>query len=89
MTYSPCATSLGRETGNTITFEQFYDGNSLTKTNKDAESDNNDSIMPPLLKIEEMDAMDSENELDHDLIYTEMLEKIHDGSQSHRSVNRR
>ena len=34
-----------------------------------------------------MDAMDSGDESDHDLISTEMLEKICDGSQSHPNVN--
>ena len=33
--------------------------------------------------------MDSGNESDHDHIYTEMLEDIHDGSQSHPNINRR
>ena len=43
--------------------------------------------MPPLLSEEEMGAMDYGNESDHDLISTEMLENIRDGSQSHLSVN--
>ena len=43
--------------------------------------------MPPLLSEEEMDAMDSGYESDHDLISTEMLEYIRDGSQSHPNVN--
>ena len=45
--------------------------------------------MPPLLSEEEMDAMDYGDELDHDLISTEMLEKIHNVSKSHRNFNRR
>ena len=44
--------------------------------------------MPPLLSKEEMDAMDYAGESDHDLISTEMLENICDGSQSHPSINR-
>ena len=43
--------------------------------------------MPPLLREEDMDAMDSSDESDHDLISTEMLEDIRDGSQAHPSVN--
>ena len=43
--------------------------------------------MPPLLSEEEMDAMDYGDELDHDLISTEMLEDIHDGIQTHSNVN--
>ena len=33
--------------------------------------------------------MDSGNESYHDLISTEMLENIHDGSQSHPNINQR
>ena len=43
--------------------------------------------MPPLLSKEEMDIMDYGYESDHDLISTEMLENIHDGSQSHPNSN--
>ena len=35
-----------------------------------------------------MDAMDSGDESDDDPIYTEMLEDIRDGSQSHPNVNK-
>ena len=45
--------------------------------------------MPPLPREEEMDAMDSGDESDHDHIYTEMLENICGGSKSHPNVNRR
>ena len=37
----------------------------------------------------DMDAMSSGDESDHDLIYTEMLEDIRDGIQTHPKVNRR
>ena len=43
--------------------------------------------MPPLLSKEEMDAMDSGDESDHDIISTKMLEEICDRSQSHPNVN--
>ena len=45
--------------------------------------------MPPLTREEEMDAMNSGNESDHDLISTEMVEDIRDGSQTHPNVNKR
>ena len=73
-------------------FAQFEEGNIWTKTRNDAESgdkSDDDSIMPPLLSEEDMDAMDFGDELDHDLISTEMLEDIRDGSQTHRNVNKR
>ena len=39
VTYTPCATSLREQTGNTITFGQFEEGNILSETLEDAESD--------------------------------------------------
>ena len=36
-----------------------------------------------------MDAINSGDESDHDLISTEMLEDIHEGSQTHPNVNGR
>ena len=92
MMYTPCATSSREQTGNIIKFTHFEEGNILTKNCNDAEScdeSDDDSIMTPLLRKEEMDAMDSGDESDHDLISTEILEDICDGSQSHRNVNRR
>ena len=45
--------------------------------------------MPPLLSKEDMDAMDFDDESDHDLISMEMLEYIRDGSQTHPTINKR
>ena len=45
--------------------------------------------MPPLLREEDIYAMDSGDESDHDIISGDMLEDICDGSQSHPNVNRR
>ena len=49
-------------------FTEFEEENILTKTCNDAESGDDESIMPPLLSEENMDAMDSGDESDHDLI---------------------
>ena len=87
VTYTPNVTSLREQTGNMITSAQFEEGNILNKTRNDAETSDNDSIMPPLPNEEEMDAMDSGNESDHELISMEMLEDICDGSQSHLNIN--
>ena len=91
VTYTPCATSLRETNGDIILFAQFEEGNILTKTRNDAESGkepNDKSIMPPLLSEEDIDAMDSGYESDHDIISTEMLEDIRDGIQTHPNVNR-
>ena len=45
--------------------------------------------MPPLPSKEDTDAMNSGDESNHDLIYTEMLKDICDGSRTHLYVNRR
>ena len=48
VTYTPYATSSKEKTGNIITFAQFEEGNILTETINDAESDDqsdNESIM--------------------------------------------
>ena len=68
--------------GNITMFTQFEKGNILTKTRNDAESvDESDekSIM----------TMDSGDESDHDIISTDMLEDISDGSHTRPNVNRR
>ena len=83
---------IKEQTGNIIPFAKFEEGGILSETCNDVESGekyDEDSIMPPLLSEEEMYAMDFGDESDHDNIFTEMLEEIHDGSQSHPKVNRR
>ena len=45
--------------------------------------------MPPLLSEEDIYAVDSGDDSYHNLIYTEMLENIRYGNQSHTNVNRR
>ena len=89
VTYTPCTTSSMGQTGNVILFAQFEKGDLLSETRKDAESGNeydDNSIMPPLLNKEEIDTMDSGDESDDELISTEMLEDICEGSKSHTNV---
>ena len=45
--------------------------------------------MPPLLSLEESNALDSGYESDDENMSTEMLEDIYDGSQFHPEDNRR
>ena len=71
--YTPCSTSSRGKTGNIITFAHFEEGIMWTKTRNDAEigeESDDKSIMPPLLSEEDMNAMDSDDESDHDLIST-------------------
>ena len=62
-------------------FTQFEEGNILTKTCNNTEigdESDDDSIMPSLLSKEDMDAIDSDDESDHDLRASEILEGISD-----------
>ena len=89
VTYTPCATSSRENTGDIITFAHFEEGNILTKSLNDAEVNDDDSIITPLVSKKDMDAMYSGNKSDHDLISTDMLEDICYRSQSHSNVNQR
>ena len=92
VTYTPCATCSREQTGNIITFAQFEEGNIWTKTRNDEERRDesyDNSIIPPLLRKEGMDAMDSGDKSEHDNISTEMLENIYEKSQSYPNVNKR
>ena len=42
-----------------------------------------------MMSEQDMDAINSADESDHNLISTEMLEDIRDGSQTHPNINRR
>ena len=70
-------------------FAQFEEGNILTETHNDAEGgdeSDNESIM---MSEQYTENLDSNYEPDHDLISTEILEDIRDGSQTHPNVNKR
>ena len=63
--------------------------NILTETRNNEESgdeSDNESIM---MSEQDMKNINSGDESDHDLISTEMLEDICDGSQTHPTVNKR
>ena len=78
-----------KKSGDIITFTQFEEGNILTKTSNDAESGDKSDSESIMMSEQDMDAMNYGDESDHDLISTEMLEDIRDGSQTHPNVNRR
>ena len=61
-TYTLCATSPREQTGDIITFKIFEERIFISETCNDAESSekpDDNSIMPPMLSEEEIDAMDS------------------------------
>ena len=89
VTYTPYVRSSKEQTGDVITFAQFEEGNILTETCNDAENGDkfdNESIM---MSEQDMENIDSNDESDHDLISTEMLQDIRDRSQTHPNFNKR
>ena len=55
VSYIPCDTSSKEQTGNIITFTHFEEGDLLSETRDNAESNDesdDDSIMPPLIREE-------------------------------------
>ena len=89
VTYTPCATSPREQTDDMITFEQFEEGNILTKTSNDSESGDESDKESIMMSEQDMDAMNSSEDSDHDLISMEILEDICDGNHTHQNVNRR
>ena len=80
VTYTPYATSSREQNGDIITFTQFEEGNILTETRNDAESGDEFDSKSLMMSEKDMENLDSNEQSDHDLIYTEMLEDIHDRS---------
>ena len=80
VTYTPYATFLKEQTGNVMMFAQFEEGNILTETRNDAESGDEPDNKSITMSEQDMEKINSGDESDHDLISTEMLEDIHDGS---------
>ena len=80
VTYTPHCTSAREQTSDIITFTQFEEGKILTKTSNDAESGNETDDVSIMMSEKDMDAINYGDESDHDLISTEMLEDIQNGS---------
>ena len=78
--YTPYATSPKEQTGDVIMFAKFEEGNILTETRNDSESGDKSDNKSIMMSEQDMENLDSNEESDHDLISTEMLEDIRDGS---------
>ena len=81
--------SLKEQTGDVITFAHFEEGNILTETCNDAESGDESDNESVMMSEQDMENLDFGDESGHDLIYTEMLEDVRDGSQTHPNINKR
>ena len=89
VTYIPYATPSKEQTGDVITFAQFEEGDILTETRYDAESGDESNNELVMMSEQDMNYINSGDESNHNLISTEMLEDIRDGSRTHLNVDRR
>ena len=89
VTYTPYATSLKEQTGDVITFARFEEGGIITETRNNVESGGESDKESIFMIKKDMENMNSGDESYQDLIFTEMLEDIRDGSHTHPNVNRR
>ena len=89
VTYTLYSTSPKEQTGDVMTFTQFEEGNTLTENRNDAESGDKSDKESIMMSDQDMENINSGDDSDHDLISTEMLEDIRDGSQTHPNVNKR
>ena len=96
VSYTPCAISSKGKTGDKLTFAQFEERDLLSETREYAEIDDkssdksdDDSIMPPLISLEETSALNSEDESDDETMTTNVLEDIRDRSQYYMDVDRK
>ena len=89
VTYTLYATSSKEQTGNVFTFAQIEVGNILTETHINAESGDESDNESIIMSEQDMENINSGDQSDHDLISTEMLEYIRDGSQTYPNVNKR
>ena len=69
--YTPYATTLKEKTGDVIMFAQFEEGNILIRTCNYAESGDESDSESIMMSEQDMDAINSGDESDHDLIPTE------------------
>ena len=86
VTYTLYVTSSREKTGDVITFAHFEEGNILTETCNNAEGGDKSDNEYIMMSKQDMENINSGDESDHDLISTEMLEDIRDGSQTHLNV---
>ena len=60
----------------------------MTETRNDAEIGNKTISKLLMMSEQDMENLNSNEQSDHDLISTDMLEDIRDGSQTHPNVNK-
>ena len=85
--YTPYAMSSKEQTGDVITFTQFEEGNLITETCNDTESDGESDSESIIMSEKYMENIDEKEKFDDDLISTETLHDIRDGNQTHPKID--
>ena len=88
VTYTPYATSSKEKTGDVITFAQFEEGNLISETRNDTESDDKYDSESVMMSEKDMENIDGKEKFDDDLISTETLHDIRDGNQTHPNIDK-
>ena len=78
VTYTPYATSSKEQTGDVITFAQFEEGNLLSETRNDTESDDASDSEYIMMNKRYMENIGETEKFDEGLISTELLQDIRD-----------
>ena len=89
VTYTLYATSSKEQTGDIITLAQFEEGNLISETRNNTESDDKSDSESLMINKQDMESLDKNEKSDHNLITTETLEDIRDRNQTHPTVNKR
>ena len=89
MTYTPYATSSKEQTGDVITLTQFEEGNLITETHNNIESDDESDRELIMMSEKDMENINETEKFDDDLISTETLHDILDGNQTHPNIDKR
>ena len=70
-------------------FTQFEEGNLLSETCNDTESDDKSDSKSIMMSEKDMEDLDKTEKFDDNLISTETLHDIHDVNQTHPSIDKR
>ena len=89
VTYTPYAASSKEQNGDVITFAQFEEGNLLTETRNDTESDEESNSESIMMSKQDIENIDEKENFDDNLISTETLHEIRDVNQTHPNVDKR
>ena len=82
VTYTPYTTSSKEQTGDVISFAQFEEGNLISETCNDTESDDQSDSESIMMSEKDMENLDEKEKFDDNLISTETLHEIRDGNHN-------